>query len=41
MLVTTSWYGKQSGETARRNDLTLMDGRNLKALLLEHLASTR
>ncbi|MFD5564354.1 restriction endonuclease [Kitasatospora griseola] len=37
VLVTTSWYGKLSWETAHRNDLTLADGRNLKALPLEHL----
>ncbi|GAA1226846.1 hypothetical protein GCM10009665_16740 [Kitasatospora nipponensis] len=39
VLVTTSWYGKTSWETAHRNGqrLDLIDGRNLKALLLEHL----
>ncbi|MFC8719549.1 restriction endonuclease [Kitasatospora sp. NPDC057198] len=39
VLVTTSWYGKMSREIAHRNGqrLDLIDGRNLKALLLEHL----
>ncbi|WP_156178563.1 restriction endonuclease [Saccharothrix sp. ST-888] len=39
VLVTTSWYGKSSWETVHRNGqrLDLIDGRNLKALLLEHL----
>ncbi|WP_051731566.1 restriction endonuclease [Kitasatospora phosalacinea] len=39
VLVTTSWYGKSSWETAHRNGqrLDLIDGRNLKSLLLEHL----
>ncbi|MGW4806918.1 restriction endonuclease [Kitasatospora sp. NPDC004272] len=39
VLVTTSWYGKSSWEIAHRNGqrLDLIDGRNLKALLLEHL----
>ncbi|MHA6759678.1 restriction endonuclease [Streptacidiphilus sp. PAMC 29251] len=38
VLVTTSWFGKASYEFARRNGrIDLIDGRNLKALLLEHL----
>lgn len=37
VLVTTSWFGKSSLEFAHRNRIDLIDGRNLKALLLEHL----
>lgn len=39
VLVTTSWFGKTSLEIAHRSGqrLDLIDGRNLKALLLEHL----
>ncbi len=39
VLVTTSWYGKTSWEIAHRNGQrpALIDGRNLKTLLLEHL----
>ena len=39
VLVTTSWYGKTGWEIAHRNGQrpALIDGRNLKALLLEHL----
>ncbi|MDH6134834.1 restriction system protein [Kitasatospora sp. MAA4] len=37
VLVTTSWYGKTSRDFAHRHQLDLIDGRNLKALLLDHL----
>lgn len=39
VLVTTSWFGKASYDIVQRNGqrLDLIDGRNLKALLLEHL----
>lgn len=37
VLVTTSWYGMASTEFAARNGrIHLIDGRNLKALLLEY-----
>ncbi|MGW7442025.1 restriction endonuclease [Kitasatospora sp. NPDC054795] len=38
IVVTTSWFGKDSYDFAHRNGrLRLIDGRNLKALLAEHL----
>ncbi|MEV7926029.1 restriction endonuclease [Kitasatospora sp. NPDC088779] len=38
IAVTTSWFGKDSYDFAHRNGrLRLIDGRNLKALLTEHL----
>ncbi|MFI6447777.1 restriction endonuclease [Kitasatospora sp. NPDC050543] len=38
IVVTTSWFGKDSYDFAHRNGrLRLIDGRNLKALLTEHL----
>ncbi|MFD0258925.1 restriction endonuclease [Kitasatospora indigofera] len=39
VLVTTSWFGNASLEIAHRSGRRpdLIDGRNLKALLLEHL----
>ncbi|MET8680891.1 restriction endonuclease [Streptomyces sp. NPDC004647] len=37
IVVTTAWFGKSSTDFAPRNRLELIDGRNLKALLLEHL----
>jgi len=38
ILVATSWYGKASREFAHRNGrIHLINGRELKALLLEHL----
>uniref|UniRef100_A0AB33JUN4 Restriction endonuclease type IV Mrr domain-containing protein n=1 Tax=Kitasatospora sp. CMC57 TaxID=3231513 RepID=A0AB33JUN4_9ACTN len=37
VLVTTSWYGKTSLDFGHRHKLDLIDGRNLKALLLEYL----
>ncbi|MGW4812508.1 restriction endonuclease [Kitasatospora cineracea] len=39
VLVTTSWFGKMSWEIANRSGqrLGLIDGRNLKSLLLKHL----
>lgn len=38
ILVATSWYGKASREFAHRNGrMHLINGRELKALLLEHL----
>jgi restriction system protein len=38
ILVTTSWFGKASRDFAVRNGrMELIDGRQLKALLLEHL----
>nr|BEK69111.1 hypothetical protein KPHV_63380 [Kitasatospora purpeofusca] len=38
IVVTTSWFGKDSHDFARRNGrLRLIDGRNLKALLAAHL----
>lgn len=37
-LVTTSWFGKASRDFVARNGrMELIDGRELKALLLEHL----
>ncbi|WP_121178368.1 hypothetical protein [Streptomyces sp. 1114.5] len=37
-IVSTSWFGKDSYDFAHRNGrLRLIDGRNLKALLSEHL----
>ncbi|MFB7949213.1 restriction endonuclease [Kitasatospora phosalacinea] len=42
VLVTISWYGKSSRETAHRRGqrLDLIDGRNLKTLLPNTSAST-
>jgi restriction system protein len=38
ILVTTSWFGKASRDFVARNGrMELIDGRNLKAMLLEHL----
>ncbi|MEV6654866.1 restriction endonuclease [Streptomyces sp. NPDC051219] len=38
ILVTTAWYGKASHDFAQRTGrMELIDGRGLKALLLEHL----
>jgi restriction system protein len=38
VLVTTSWFGKASRDFVARNGrMELIDGRELKALLLEHL----
>ncbi|MGW1529171.1 restriction endonuclease [Streptomyces sp. NPDC002159] len=37
IVVTTAWFGKASLDFAPRNRLELIDGRRLKALLLEHL----
>lgn len=38
ILVTTSWFGKTSRDFVQRNGrMQLIDGRGLKALLLEHL----
>ncbi|WP_327074394.1 restriction endonuclease [Kitasatospora purpeofusca] len=38
IVVTTSWFGKDSYDFAHRNGrIRLIDGRNLKALLTEHL----
>ncbi|MDG5807514.1 restriction endonuclease [Streptomyces ossamyceticus] len=38
VLVTTSWFGKASADFAHRTGrMQLIDGRNLKALLKEHL----
>ncbi|MGX4733120.1 restriction endonuclease [Kitasatospora griseola] len=38
IVVTTSWFGKDSYDFAHRNGrLRLIDGRNLKALLAEHV----
>jgi len=37
IVVTTAWFGKSSLDFAPRNRLELIDGRHLKALLLEHL----
>ena len=39
VLVATSWYGKASTDFAARNRIHLIDGRNLKALLLDHLGA--
>jgi restriction system protein len=37
IVVTTAWFGKTSWDFAPRNRVELIDGRHLKALLLEHL----
>lgn len=37
ILVATSWYGKASHDFAHRNGRIHIEGRGLKALLLEHL----
>lgn len=38
ILVTTSWFGKASRDFVARNGrMELIDGRNLKSMLLEHL----
>ncbi|MFD7705417.1 restriction endonuclease [Streptomyces caelestis] len=37
IVVTTAWFGKASWDFAPRNRVELIDGRHLKALLLEHL----
>ncbi|MFF0596101.1 restriction endonuclease [Streptomyces antibioticus] len=37
IVVTTAWFGKVSWDFAPRNRVELIDGRHLKALLLEHL----
>ncbi|MEC7055435.1 restriction endonuclease [Streptomyces violaceochromogenes] len=38
VLVTTSWFDKASADFAHRNGrMQLINGRNLKALLKEHL----
>ncbi|MGW0314004.1 restriction endonuclease [Streptomyces flavidovirens] len=37
IVVTTAWFGKASWDFAPRNRVDLIDGRHLKALLLEHL----
>jgi restriction system protein len=38
ILVTTSWFGKASRDFVARNGrMELIDGRNLKAMLREHL----
>lgn len=37
IVVTTAWFGKTSWDFAPRNRVELIDGRRLKALLLEHL----
>ncbi|MFF5931588.1 restriction endonuclease [Streptomyces hydrogenans] len=37
IVVTTAWFGKASWDFAPRNRVELIDGRHLKALLLQHL----
>ncbi|MFJ6438608.1 restriction endonuclease [Streptomyces sp. NPDC091416] len=37
IVVTTAWFGRASWDFAPRNRVELIDGRHLKALLLEHL----
>ncbi|RAG81863.1 restriction endonuclease, partial [Streptacidiphilus pinicola] len=37
IVVTTSWFGKASHDFAARNRIRLINGRNLKALMAEHL----
>ncbi|MFE9846393.1 restriction endonuclease [Streptomyces goshikiensis] len=37
IVVTTAWFGKASHDFAPRHRLELIDGRHLKALLLEYL----
>lgn len=37
IVVTTAWFGKSSLDFAPRNRIELIEGRHLKALLLEHL----
>ncbi|MFE8017395.1 restriction endonuclease [Streptomyces antibioticus] len=37
IVVTIAWFGKASWDFAPRNRVELIDGRRLKALLLEHL----
>ncbi|MFF9150437.1 restriction endonuclease, partial [Streptomyces sp. NPDC014861] len=37
LVVTTAWFGKASWDFAPRNRVELIDGRHLKALLLQHL----
>ncbi|MFD9357222.1 restriction endonuclease [Streptomyces sp. NPDC060031] len=37
IVVTTAWFGKASHDFAPLHRLELIDGRHLKALLLEHL----
>jgi len=37
VLVTTSWFGRASEEFAKRNRITLINGAELKHLVMEHL----
>jgi transposase len=37
VLVTTSWFGRASEQFAKRNRITLINGAELKQLIMEHL----